>query len=176
MKKLFFAVCFLSTLAYAGPENYSAKDKEVMQPAPPPCGFYRDREWDLSIWGAHAFSGSSTWGGGVDVKYFWSKSFGIGFEGFALDRRDNFGGAALVTLTLRYPVGCSHLAPYVFAGAGVLMGGRDENNARSTGQAGGGLECRLTPRIGLIADFSWNFVGERDSNFGMVRAGVNFAF
>src|SRR3982074_1168899 len=39
-----------------GPEKYSGKEKEVMQPAPPVCDFYRAHEWDLSIWGAYAFA------------------------------------------------------------------------------------------------------------------------
>jgi hypothetical protein len=39
-----------------GPEKYSGKEKEVMQPAPPVCEFYRAHEWNFSIWGAWAFA------------------------------------------------------------------------------------------------------------------------
>ena len=65
MKKLTLTSCALFALFAAapaifadGPEAYSGK-KEVMQPAPPVCDFYRAHEWDLGIWGAFAF-GSDT--------------------------------------------------------------------------------------------------------------------
>src|SRR5229473_7534889 len=63
MKKLTLTFCALIALLvvapaiYAdGPEKYSGKEKEVMQPAPPVCDFYRAHEWDLNIWGAYAFA------------------------------------------------------------------------------------------------------------------------
>ena len=130
-----------------------------MQPAPPVCEFYRAHEWDLGIWGAYAFGGTTgqndvpnddpftpdidpsltdvglgffgepsqynpnerinigqvsknelfardnTWGGGVDVKYFWSKYLGVGIEGVGLAAKTNFAGGGLLTLTARYPFG-----------------------------------------------------------------------
>src|SRR5438132_1176941 len=152
MKKLTLTFCALFALLvvapalYAdGPEKYSGKEKEVMQPAPPVCDFYRAHEWDLSIWGAYAFAADTgqfnvpnddpffpdsdvtnetvlsifgttlfvissseprnfnpnervnigrvsknqlfarddVWGGGADVKYFWSRYFGVGQEDHA---------------------------------------------------------------------------------------------
>src|SRR5947208_4872140 len=62
MKKLTLTFCALFALfvvapAFAdGPERVSSKEKEVMQPAPPVCDFYRAHEWDLSIWAAWAFA------------------------------------------------------------------------------------------------------------------------
>src|ERR1700674_2881865 len=63
MKKLTLTFCALFALfavapaLYAdGPERVSGKEKEIMQPAPPVCDFYRAHEWDLSIWGAWAFA------------------------------------------------------------------------------------------------------------------------
>jgi len=44
MKQLALAFCSAAALAcaiYAGPEQFSGKDKEVIQPAPPPCDWYR---------------------------------------------------------------------------------------------------------------------------------------
>src|SRR5438046_2379775 len=202
MKKLTLTFCALFALVlvapalYAdGPERYSGKEKEVMQPAPPVCDFYRAHEWDLSIWGAWAFASDTgqfpfdtsrdifgglvndpffpdtdptlseisdptspcftgaggpgpcepklfnpnervnvaqisknelfgrddTWGGGVDVKYFWSRYFGLGLEGLGLAAKTNFAGGGLVTLTGRYPFG--RFAPYVTGGIGFIDGG-----------------------------------------------------
>src|SRR5713226_1178488 len=59
-------------------------------------------------------------GGGVDLKYFWSRYFGAGVEGFDVNGHEN-GGGALGTLTVRYPWG--RFAPYAWGGAGALFGG-----------------------------------------------------
>jgi hypothetical protein len=158
------------------------------------------------------------WGGGIDAKYFFARYFGVGVEGYALDVRQSYGnvfipffglgnngiaetahernaiGAVLGTFTLRYPIGCSRFAPYVFAGGGAILGGgqtttisitalpdgvvtfRSDSKTKAVGQFGGGFEVRLTPHIGLINDFTWNVVDGSKNNFGMARTGVNFAF
>jgi hypothetical protein len=259
MKKLTLTFCALFALFAAapaifadGPEAYSGK-KEVMQPAPPVCDFYRAHEWDLGIWGAFAFAADTgqfdhfsdpvladpsnpdidpstvdvgtgffgeqkgdnlrerinlgqvsknemfgrdnTWGGGVDVKYFWSRYFGVGVEALGLAAKTNFAGGGLLTFTGRYPFG--RFAPYVWGGLGFIDGGSTlyqffnekadyvlgtglytgqffvkqgsereylttdavyNNHIRALGQLGLGLEFRATCHIGLMADFSWNFV------------------
>jgi len=275
MKKLTLTFCALFALfvvapaifADDGPERVSSKEKEVMQPAPPVCELYRAHEWDLDIWGAYAFGGTTgqnnvanndpfdnpntpiasfdedpftensqtgfiveqatdnpnervnigqvsnnrlfgrddAWGGGADVKYFWSKYFGVGLEGVGLAAKTNFAGGGLITLTARYPFG--RFAPYATGGLGFIDGGStmykffnekhqnvlitDPNDptftvngtnstsgserefftvdpvynhhVRALGQIGAGLEFRVTCHIGLMADFTWNFVfGQED--------------
>src|SRR5213595_2715538 len=265
MKKLTLTFCALFALfvvapaLYAdGPEKYSGKEKEVMQPAPPVCDFYRAHEWDLSIWAAWAFASDTgrfhdidegrtggelnadpfspdedpflfdyatgfygepavwnpnervnlgrvsknqlfarddTWGGGADIKYFWNRYFGVGLEGVGLAAKTNFAGGGLVTLTGRYPFG--RFAPYVTGGIGFIDGGATlykffnekhhfvngvvsgpppnfgerefwtvdpvtNNHVRALGQIGAGLEFRVTCHIGLMADFTWNFVFGQD--------------
>lgn len=233
MKKLVLTLTILAAacaLASAGPERYSGKDKEIMQPAPPPCEWYRATEWNVSIWGAFAFPGNDgsrssrdlirfhennegadnheedlghlsndrflardqSWGGGGDFKFFFCKYIGVGVEGYALAANNTVGGA-LGTLTLRYPIGCSRLAPYIFGGLGGAFGGShtvlsefpedifhtsdaDNDDSVLAGEVGGGLEYRVTRHIGIMADFSWHFLDGPDNNFGMVRSGLNFAF
>jgi hypothetical protein len=205
-------LCAFGAFAFAGTERYSGKDEEVLQPAPPPCEWYRANEWDLSLWGTYAFPGNTgsqeglpsflaatirdggtdqainehvdvghlsndrfinrdgAWGGGADIKYFFSTYWALGVEGFVLDANDNIGGAGLGTFTFRYPIGCSHFAPYAFVGGGALAGGshqvqffneqnpvnpnREESeffssesiqnkHTEAIAQFGGGLEIRL---------------------------------
>jgi hypothetical protein len=253
MKKLTLTFCALFALVVVAPALYadgpepSSKEKEVMQPAPPVCDFYRAHEWDLSIWGAYAFAADTgqfnvpnddpffpdndvsnttigtvlgipvtflsssvpanfnpnervnigrvsknelfarddVFGGGADVKYFWSRYFGAGIEGVGLAAKTNFAGGGLLTLTGRYPFG--RFAPYVTGGIGFIDGGATlykffneknvvtngvvtnehefytvdpvaNNHLRALGQIGAGLEFRVTCHIGLMADFTWNFV------------------
>lgn len=152
-----------------------------------------------------AFGGrDQVWGGGIDAKYFFNKYMAVGAEGFLLGTKHNITGAELATFTLRYPIGCSRFAPYVWGGVGAMEGGaytirvftepnENENNefqtrykqedARLLGQVGGGMEIRLKHpsekcklAVGLIADFAWNFADGPDNNFGMARLGLNFAY
>ncbi len=142
------------------------------------------------------FARDDVWGGGADVKYFWSRYFGVGLEGVGLAAKTNFAGGGLVTLTGRYPFG--RFAPYVTGGIGFIDGGATlykffnekhhfvngvvsgpppnfgerefwtvdpvaNNHVRALGQIGAGLEFRVTCHIGLMADFTWNFVfGQED--------------
>lgn len=54
--------------------------------------------------------------------------------------------------------------------------GHSASQTEFIGQVGGGMEVRLTPHIGWMSDFSWNFINGPLNNFGMVRSGINFAF
>ena len=233
MKRLLsclLGLVLVGSAAFAG-TDYSGK--EMKQVAPPPCPeWYADREFNISLWGTYAFTGTNylndryieadhAWGGGVDAKYFFMRYVGVGIEGWAVDARqvrqdifmdfsdnefinniqhqNNVIGAVLGTLTLRYPIACTRFAPYIFGGAGGIFGGGQKQvnkrfiesgegldivqttgytgaESRAMGQVGGGMEIRLTPHIGWVSDFSWNFVDGPNNNFGMVRTGVNFAF
>ena len=230
MKKFILTLLVLLPLGFAaqaGSESYSGK--EVKQVVPPPCPeWYRDTEWNVSVWGTYVFTSEDwrndeyieadhAWGGGLDVKYFFHRYFGVGIEGWAvdaqrerlvsfdpqtkgaaavvIDKEERIIGAVKGTLTLRYPIHCSRLAPYIYGGAGAIFGGgqRDQifigglvaptlnvlhhdGDPEFLGQVGAGFEFRFTPHIGLISDFSWNFVAKDNSDFGMVRSGINFAF
>jgi len=175
--------------------------------------------------------GDHAWGGGVDIKYFFHRYFGVGVEGFALDaKRNSFDmhsvglsfapgvppshsvdgrkisdsrivGSVLGTLTFRYPIRCSRVSPYAWAGVGAIFGGGQKDSfsvhdgvifgftetlfidthhsgsqTELLGQFGGGLEFRFTRHIGWISDFSWNVINGAHNDFGMVRTGLNFAF
>ena len=139
----------------------------------------------------------NAWGGGVDVKYFFSKYWGLGVEGTVIDCNINEGGAGFGTFTFRYPIGCSRFAPYGWVGGGVTAGGGhheqfsatvlrlgsivDTNDiqnkhAEPTAQFGTGIECRITRHVGLMTDFAWNLVSGPDNNFGMWRFGATLSY
>src|SRR6266700_2558512 len=226
MKKLLLCLLGPALVASAAFAGVGYSGKEMKQVAPPPCPeWYADREFNISLWGTYVFTGNNwiddryieadhAWGGGIDLKYFFMRYFGVGIEGWAVDARQarqdifvdfsdnifqssvhhesNAIGAVLGTLTLRYPIPCTRFSPYIFGGGGGIFGGGEKTNvvvndgiirteqtgseSRAIGQVGGGMEVRMTPHIGWVSDFSWNFVDGPKNNFGMVRTGVNFAF
>lgn len=228
MKRFLLVVCSIAasvSLAHAGTQSYASKETVAPQPCP---SWYADNEWNLSLWGAYAFTANDyptpgntisqgrairldgslvgfdhdnylgsdhAWGGGMDVKYFFKRYLGIGVEGFGLNSRRSFGtvtvlppvpggigtpvefgtgheqrviGGLLGTFTLRYPIGCSRFAPYVWVGGGAIFGGGEldeiiindipagaiierfhrDSETKAMGQFGGGFEVRFTPHLG----------------------------
>jgi opacity protein-like surface antigen len=140
-------------------------------------------------------------GGGMDIKYFFSKHWGLGAEGFVVDANDNAAGGGLATLTFRWPIGCSRFAPYIFTGFGATEGGshtsryfveqhpgsglepefrqnhtNKNTHTNATGQVGAGLEIRITHHIGLMGDYVYNVLEYGHNDFGMVRAGVTLSY
>ena len=141
------------------------------------------------------------WGGGIarQARQDIFVDFSDGVFARSIQHESNVIGGVIGTLTLRYPISCTRFAPYIFGGGGGIFGGGQKQvnerfvepgegidvvattghtgaETRAIGQVGGGMEIRLTPHIGWVSDFSWNFVDGPNNNFGMVRTGVNFAF
>src|SRR5229473_8389900 len=136
-------IAAMNSVAFAGSETYSGK--EIKQVAPPPCPqWYADNEFNVGFWGTYVFTGNNwendryvesdhAWGGGIDLKYFFHRYFGVGIQGWVVDaRRETFDfevappvfidraghesravGSVLGTFTLRYPIPCTRFAPYV---------------------------------------------------------------
>src|SRR5437764_4594389 len=157
MKKLLLCLLGAGALASAAFAGTEYSGKEMKQVAPPPCPeWYADNEFNVSLWGTYVFTGNTwqndryieadhAWGGGIDLKYFFHRYFGVGIEGWAVDARQarqnifvdfsdgifensvthesNAVGAVLGTLTLRYPFHCSRFSPYIFGGGGAIFGG-----------------------------------------------------
>jgi len=142
-------------------------------------------------------------GGGVGVNYFFMRYFGVGVDG---DFDSNLGGVANYTgkIILRLPIETHGIciAPYVFGGGGGESffddnydsfngrnfngrGGRFDRNPGTLGawMVGGGVEWRVTPRIGVFAEGRYTWTGrygkaENGLNFDndSARLGVRFAF
>ena len=124
------------------------------------------------------------------------EEFNDGFVRFRGEEESHAVGSLLGTFTLRFPIRCTRFAPYAWAGGGGIFGGGrnrefvldptapvgvvrrefNDGKTKSMAQVGGGLEVRLTPRLGWTNDFSWNIVSGSNNNFGIARTGLNFAF
>ena len=205
MKKIIASFLVLTTAlaaVQAGPVETSSKEMEQSSAVQPSEDWYRDREWNIDLFSAYAFTGSPyrddrylatdhAWGGGIAANYFLTRYLGAGVEGYALDAGDVVGQTS-GNLIFRYPIPGTRVAPYGFAGGGMLFNGsraedlvdRGRNlgtvtrrsDVEGMGQFGAGLEFRVTPHIGVINDFSWNVVNGAHNNYGVVRTGLRFAF
>jgi hypothetical protein len=217
MKKLVLGLLgfgMIASVAFAG-ETYSGKEMKQVA-APPPCPeWYADYEFNVGIWGTYVFTSNEwqddryiladhAWGGGIDVKYFFMRYFGVGIEGWGVDARqarenifadfsdgvfqrtyknvDKGIGAVLGTLTLRYPFHCSRFSPYIFGGVGAIFGGgqRPINQFFRENAAG----FPVTGSGGLISNGGEGFdilktVGRTDSEtepIGQVGGGLEVRF
>ena len=216
MKKLTLTLCAVTAVvsaSFAGTSTYSGKEMKQVEQTPCPT-WYADNEFNVGISGVYAPTTSNWeedrflfvdhgWGAAIDAKYFFRRYFGVGVQAFGLAvNRDNgfvnnddsdsdFAGGVLGTFTFRYPIPCSRVAPYVWAGAGGVWAGTDDNfvpkavgaavndsddDGTFMGQAGAGFEVRFTSHVGWTNDISWNFVNGAKNDFLQVRTGVNFAF
>jgi hypothetical protein len=205
LKKLIVSFLVLTTGLcglQAGPVETSSKETQQQTSGQSSEDWYRDREWNLDLFGAYAFTGTPyrndryleadhAWGGGIAGNYFFTRYLGVGLQGYALDADDIIGQTS-GNLIFRYPIPGTRVAPYGFAGGGVLFNGsraedlvdRGRNLVSATrhsdvegmGQFGGGFEIRITPHIGIMNDFSWNVVNDGRNNYGLVRTGLSFAF
>jgi hypothetical protein len=119
----------------------------------------------VGLWGTYVFTGNAwaddryleadhAWGGGIDLKYFFHRYFGVGIEGWVVDATRAFEdvdeivlglpridissvrtghesravASLLGTLTLRYPIPCTRFAPYFFAGGGAIFAGGERTH------------------------------------------------
>jgi hypothetical protein len=119
----------------------------------------------------HRLSRNGQIGLGAGLDYFFLRYVGVEVEGYSESTHHTFVNDYGANLVLRYPIGDSGFAPYVFGGGGH----QNEPVNSGYGDSGGGLEYRFTNFIGVFADARW-VLTERSGNYGMGRVGVRFAF
>jgi hypothetical protein len=156
--------CLLSS-SQAGSESDSKNVASAQQPRPT---WYADNEWNVDVFGTYAFTDTKyvndryldadhAWGGGVDIRYFFHRYFGVGIEGYILDatrtgldaegigapflppiqvhhfKEERGVGSVLGAFTLRCPIPSTRFAPYLYAGGGSIFGGGqlDKEEARA---------------------------------------------
>jgi len=133
-----------------------------------------DAGWTLSGFAAFVAPDSDideTWGGGVQVDYFFGPYFGIAGSGTWSEAADLY----YLDLTARVPFDWA--APYALAGVGVIDG---ENSEEIMGRAGVGVDVRVWNGHGIFADWTYNFSGggggdDDLEDFQVVRFGLRFA-
>ena len=112
----------------------------------------------------------SGWGGGIGGSYYFTENFGLMGRAYWWDE-----GSVLHTVNasaiVRAPIQSICLAPYLFGGIGGHFDGVNQFGSH----LGAGLEFRMTERIGIFADYSYNWA-EKTEDWNLFSAGVRFAF
>jgi hypothetical protein len=110
-------------------------------------------------------------GAGAGMNYFFTRNIGIGAEAYSENTTGTFIDSASANLTLRLPLGQSGFAPYAFGGGGRHFDALKEWFA----QAGGGIEYRFNPHVGIFIDARAVLPNEA-RYYGVARLGMRFAF
>jgi hypothetical protein len=164
----------------------------VVQTEPPPDmtvtnypePLYRDTELSFDGFGALALdkqdinhiSGdrirrNSQFAAGAGVNLFFSKMVGIGADAWSENTTGRFIDNVSGSLIVRFPIGGTPLAPYVFGGGGYEF----ESVSQGFGQFGGGVEIRFNPHVGFFVDARY-IVAARTDDWGLGRAGLRLSF
>jgi len=110
-------------------------------------------------------------GAGVGISYFINRNIGIGGEVYSEDTNGSLIDSASANLILRFPLGQSGFAPYVFGG-----GGHQFDMAKLWFiQLGAGMEYRFPPQIGAFVDARY-VLPDETKYYGVARLGLRFAF
>jgi hypothetical protein len=114
---------------------------------------------------------NTRFGVGAGINYFITRNIGIGADAYSQNTTGAFIDSASASLILRFPLGQSGFAPYAFGG-----GGRQFEMAEAWfAQAGGGIEYRFTPHVGVFID-ARGVVPKESRYYGVARFGVRLAF
>ncbi|MFT5853434.1 MAG: hypothetical protein ACI8XO_000675, partial [Verrucomicrobiales bacterium] len=109
-------------------------------------------------------------GGGLGLGHFFDEYFGMRGRAYWWE-----GESVIHTLAadaiLRYPIQSLCVAPYVYGGVGGAFNGESE----FTQHFGGGLEMRLTGRVGVFADYSRTFAEDR-GDWDLYSLGMRILF
>jgi hypothetical protein len=156
--------------------------------------------YGVGFYDNHRAIGNHAWGGGIDGQYFPLQYLGFAVEGDFFNEipHDRFGQTVTGNVILRLPLDnyfpTVHLAPYVFGGVGGIFNEDNSNNSFThvtpfgfgrhgrgsdddvLGDAGGGLEYRFTPHIGLFTDVRYNWVDGPRNDYMLTRFGLRYAF
>ena len=114
---------------------------------------------------------NTKFGAGAGINYFITRYIGIGADAYSENTTGAFVDSASGSLILRLPLGQSGFAPYIFGGGGYQF----DMAKQGFGQAGGGMEYRFTPHVGVFID-ARGVVPRETKYYGVGRLGLRFAF
>jgi hypothetical protein len=134
-------------------------------------GFGTVDEHTLNHLTGHRLHRDAQIGLGAGLDFFFNRYVGIEGEGYSESTHHNFVDDAGGNLILRYPIGNSGFAPYIFGGGGYQNDPVHANYA----DGGAGVEYRFIHWFGVFADGRY-VLTDQTGNYAMGRLGVRFTF
>ena len=180
MKTIVIALAACVSIGGSAVAGHAVRDYKADKNPPGAC--FAETELQLDLFGLYGWSteGSSGdgFGGGIGVNYFFQRYFGIGVDGAVRDAsnhgsRESALWNASASLIGRFPLelgGGLCLAPYILGGGGVQANGTTHGSFH----AGGGLEWRATPMLGVFTEGRYIWAGHEDQV--QVRLGARIVF
>jgi hypothetical protein len=110
-------------------------------------------------------------GAGVGLQYFFHRNFGFEAEAYTESTHHNWVDNVNGNFIARLPLGNSGVAPYVFAGGGRQL----DPEYQWQLDAGGGLEWRFSPNVGVFVDGRYVWADET-RDYGLGRVGLRLGF
>jgi len=182
MKKLaatILAFGIVLSAAHAGSSSYYYSSKAPAKdpiPLQPENCFYAGESF-LDIFGVYADPEGGddqgyedSIGGGLGLGHFFTEYLGARGRAYWWD-----GGSAVhsinADLILRAPIQSLCIAPYIYGG----VGGAFDSTNQFTQHVGGGLEMRLTGRVGVFADYSRTFADDT-GDWNLYSLGMRILF
>lgn len=110
-------------------------------------------------------------GAGIGLQYFFCRYVGVAVDAYTESTHHNWVDNVNADLIGRLPIANSGVALYAMAGGGRQL----DPLYQWTLNAGGGIEWRFSPHVGVFADARYVFADET-KDYGLGRAGLRLGF
>jgi len=184
MKKLALTILALGmglSAAQAGPSSYYYSSKAPAKdpiPLQPENCFYAGESF-VDIFGTYTNANGGSrgereydtgYGGGFGLGHFFTEYLGARGRAYFWDG-DDIVSSVNADVIFRVPIQSLCIAPYAYGGLGGAFG----NKSQFTQHLGAGVELRLTGRLGVFADYSYNFA-EETTDWNLYTVGLRVLF
>lgn len=178
MNKLsILALTAISATAFAGQEIAApAAPARPSKTVIPQEACFGETELQLDLFGSYFDSEGvigEGYGGGIGLNYFFHRNFGLTIDASITESDTDTVWQYSAGVVARYPFEIANLclSPY----AKVVGGVQTEDGSNPFIAIGGGLEWRVSSRVGLFGEATYGFVDDHD-DFVNIRAGVRLVF
>lgn len=120
---------------------------------------------------ANRFERDGRLGAGGGIQYFFHRNLGIEAEAYSENTAHHLVDYVNGNLIARFPLGSSGVAPYIFGGGGRQL----DPIYQWHWDAGGGLEWRFSPHVGVFLDGRYVWTDET-RDYGLGRGGLRIGF
>ncbi len=109
-------------------------------------------------------------GGGIGLSHYYTENFGVQTRAYWWDG-DSAIHSITASLVYRCPIQDLCLAPFIYGGGG----GHFDSTNQGSGHLGTGIEYRVKPGFGIVADYRYTWTSETE-DWHLFTLGARFVF